>query len=65
MVRMSDGHFVVCSHDPIFRTNKESSIWRQNDRRDIMQNLSALFIFQGECRMEIEHVLFPSAFQIY
>ena len=21
--------FVVCSHDPIFRTNKESSIWRQ------------------------------------
>ena len=23
--------FVVCSHDPIFRTNKESSIWRQND----------------------------------
>ena len=23
--------FVVCSHDPFFRTNKESSIWRQND----------------------------------
>ena len=23
--------FVVCSHDPIFRTNKESSIWRQNN----------------------------------
>ena len=22
--------FVVCSHDPFFRTNKESSIWRQN-----------------------------------
>ena len=22
---------MVCSHDPIFRTNKESSIWRQND----------------------------------
>ena len=21
--------FVLCSHDPIFRTNKESSIWRQ------------------------------------
>ena len=37
--------FVVCSHDPIFRTNKESSIWRRNDHRDIMQNLSAPFIF--------------------
>ena len=24
----------MCSHDPIFRTNKESSIWRQNDHRD-------------------------------
>ena len=23
--------FVVCSHDTFFRTNKESSIWRQND----------------------------------
>ena len=23
--------FVVCSHDPFFRTNKESLIWRQND----------------------------------
>ena len=23
--------FVVCSHDPFVRTNKESSIWRQND----------------------------------
>ena len=23
--------FVVCSHDPFFRTNTESSIWRQND----------------------------------
>ena len=21
----------MCSHGPIFRTNKESSIWRQND----------------------------------
>ena len=47
--------FVVCSHDPIFRTNKESSFWRQNDHRDIMQNLSAPFIFEGECRMKIEH----------
>ena len=23
--------FVVCTHDPFFRTNKESSIWCQND----------------------------------
>ena len=23
--------FVVCSHDSFFKTNKESSIWRQND----------------------------------
>ena len=23
--------FVVCSHDPLFRNNKESSIWRQNN----------------------------------
>ena len=36
--------FVVCSHDSIFRTNKESSIWRQNNHRDIMQNLPAPFI---------------------
>ena len=54
--------FVVCSNGPIFITNKESSIWRQNDHRDIMQNLSALFIFQEECQMKIEHVLFPSVF---
>ena len=47
--------FVVCSHDPFFRTNKESSIWR-------VQNLSVPFIFQGECRMKIEEVLFPSVF---
>ena len=52
--------FVVRSHDPIFRTNKESSIWRRNDHKDIMQNLSAPFIFQEECRRKIEHVLFPS-----
>ena len=52
--------FVVCSHDPISRTERESSIWCQNDHRDIMQNLSAPFIFQEECRMKIEHFLFPS-----
>ena len=56
--------FVVCWHDPLSRTNKESSIWRQNDHRDmdIMQNLSASFIFQEECWIKIEHVLFPSVF---
>ena len=54
--------FVVCSHDPISRTDKEFSIWRQNDHRDIMQNLSAPFIFQEECRMKIEQALFPSVF---
>ena len=26
--------FVVCSRDPILRTNKESSIWRQNNHRE-------------------------------
>ena len=36
----------MCSHDPIFGTGKESPIWCQNDHRDIMQNLSAPFIFQ-------------------
>ena len=40
--------FVACSHDPIFRTDKESSIWRQNHHRDIMQNLSAPFIVQEQ-----------------
>ena len=40
--------FVVCSHDPIFRTDNESSIWPQSDHRDIIQNLSAPFIFQEE-----------------
>ena len=54
--------FVVCSHDPTFRTNKESSLWRQNDDRAIMQNLSASFIFQEDCRMKIEHLLLPSVF---
>ena len=67
--RRSDGPisrpFLVCSHGPIFRTGKESSVWSQNDHRDIMQNFSAPFIFQEECRTKIEHVLFPSVFQTY
>ena len=28
--------FVVCSHDPFFRTDKESSIWCQNDHADFV-----------------------------
>ena len=46
----------------IFRTDKESSIWRQNEHSDIMQNLSVPFIFQDECQMKIEHILFPFVF---
>ena len=57
--------FVVCSHDLIFTTEKESSIWRQKDHRDIIQNLLAPFIFQEECRMKIKHALFLPAFQNY
>ena len=52
----------MCSHDTIFRTNKESSIWRQNDDGNIMQNLSVPFIFHEDCRIKIEHVLFTSVF---
>ena len=54
--------FVVCSHYPIFGTNKESLIWRQNDHRDSIQNLSAPLIFQEDCWMKIEYVLFPPVF---
>ena len=54
--------FLVYSHNPIFRTNKESSIWYHNNHSDIMQNLSPPFFFQEECQMKIEHVLFPSVF---
>ena len=53
--------FVVCLHDPIFRTNKDSLIW-QNDHRDIMQKMSAPFIFQEQCQMKIERVIFSSVF---
>ena len=52
----------MCSNDPIFRINKKSSLWRQNDHKDIMQTLSAPFIFQKECRMKIERVIFSSVF---
>ena len=61
MVRMSEGH--LCVHTILFsELTKKSSIWRQNDRRDIMKNLSAPFVFQEECQMKIEHVLFHPFF---
>ena len=50
--------FAVFSHDPFFKTNKDL----QFGAKTIMQNLSVPFIFQGECRMKVEHVLFPSVF---
>ena len=51
--------FVVCSHDPFF---SELTKNLQFGAKTIVQNLSVPFIFQGECRMKIEHVLFPSVF---
>ena len=51
--------FVECSHDPFFRTNKESSIWRQNNHEFI----GAFHLSRRVSkRMKIEHVLFPSFF---
>ena len=53
----------MCSHDPFFRTKtKNLQFGAKSNDKDIMQNLSAPFIFQKECRMKIEHVLFPSGF---
>ena len=49
---------VVCSHDPFSEITKNL----QFGSKTIMQNLSVPFIFQGECRMIIEHVLFLSVF---
>ena len=42
-------------------SQRKSTGSRDKDHRDIMKNLSAPFIVQ-ECRMKIEHVLFPSFF---
>ena len=59
------GFFIISLLGTGIRTplqDPQSSIWRQNDHRDIMQNLFAHLIFQVECRMKIEHVLFPSVF---
>ena len=55
MVRMSEGH-LQCVHMIRFSKNL------QFGSKTIMQNLSVPFIFQGECRTKIEHVLFPSVF---
>ena len=50
--------FAVCSHDPFFRTNKESSIWRQNDHAKFVGG----FHLSKRVSDENEHVLFPSVF---
>ena len=56
MVRMSEGH-LWCVHTIRF---SELTKNLQFGAKTIMQNLSVPFIFQGECRMTIEHVLFQS-----
>ena len=58
MVRMLEGH-LQCVHTIRF---SELTKNLQFGSKMIMQNLLAPFIFQGECRMKIEHVLFPSVF---
>ena len=58
MVRMWEGHF-QCVHTIRF---SELTKNLQFGAKKIMQNLSMPFIFQRECRMKIEHVLFLSVF---
>ena len=58
MVRMSEGH-LQCVHTIRF---PELTKNLQFGSKTIMQNLSVPFIFQEECRIKIEHVLFPSVF---
>ena len=58
MVRMSEGH-LRCVHMIRFSVLTKNL---QFGAKTIMQNLSVSFTFQGECRMKIEHVLFPSVF---
>ena len=50
---------MVCSHDLFFRTNKESSIWCQND---LAKFVSAFHISRRMSDGNIDHVLFPSVF---
>ena len=58
MVRMSEGHLWCV--DTIRFSKLTNNL--QFGAKTIMQNLSVPFIFQGECRMKMEHVLFPSVF---
>ena len=58
MVGMSEGH-LWCVHTIRFAVLASNL---QFGAKTIMQNLSVPFIFQGECRMKIEHVLFSSVF---
>ena len=58
VVRMSEGH-LQCVHTIRF---SELTKNLQFGAKTIMQKLSVPFIFQGECWMKIEHVLFLSVF---
>ena len=58
MMRMSEGS-LQCVHIIRFSELKKNL---QFGAKTIMHNLSGPFIFQGECRMKIEHVLFSSVF---
>ena len=58
VVRMSEGH-LQCVHTIRF---SELTKNLQFGAKTIMLNLSVPFIFEGGCRMKIEHVLFPSVF---
>ena len=58
MVGMSEGH-LWCVHTIRFSELTKNF---QFGAKTIMQNLAVPFIFQGECRMKIEHVLFPTVF---
>ena len=58
VVRKSEGH-LQCVHTIRFAELTKNL---QFGAKMIMQNLSVPFIFQGEGRMKIEHVLFPSVF---
>ena len=58
MVKMSEGH-LWCVHTISFsELTKESSILGPNDHAKFV----GVFHLQRECRMKIEHVLFPSVF---
>ena len=50
---------MVCSHDLFFRTNKESSIWCQNDHAKFV---SAFHVSRRMLDGNIDHVLFPSVY---